>query len=142
MQDRTSSLLAIRPNIDTIDKALNTKEIETFQNDVLRPILKFQNDLLLQIFIDYANQYKGVFFKLSNYEKLSYIQQALSTNQRLRSLILGTIVGLFAVEDYGYYRLNLSALNKRIITMAIQRLQSQLDYLINYNLDFFSQSIG
>ena len=131
MQDRTSSLLAIRPNIDSIDKGLNTKEIEAFQNDVLRPILKFQNDLLLQLFIDYANQYKGVFFKLSNQEKLSYIQQALSTNQRLRSLILGTIVGLFAIEDYGYYRLNSSALNKRIITMAIQRLQSQLDYLFN-----------
>ncbi|MGB2137936.1 MAG: glyoxalase [Flavobacteriales bacterium] len=129
MQDRTSSLLAIRPNIDTIDKSLKTKDVEAFQNNVLRPILKFQNDLLLQIFIDYANQYKGVFFKLSDQEKLSYIQQALSTNQRLRSLILGTIVGLFAVEDFAYYKLNSSALNKRIITMTIQRLQSQLDYL-------------
>ena len=129
MQDRTFSLLAIRPNIDTIDKSLKTKDVEAFQNDVLRPILKFQNDLLLQIFIDYANQYKGIFFKLSNQEKLTYIQQALSTNQRLRSLILGTIVGLFAVEDFGYYKLNSSALNKRIITMTIQRLQSQLEYL-------------
>ena len=129
MQDRTSSLLAIRPNIDIIDKSLKTKDVEVFQNNVLRPILKFQNDLLLQIFIDYANQYKGVFFKLSDHEKLSYIQQALSTNQRLRSLILGTIVGLFAVEDFGFYKLNSSALNKRIITMTIQRLQSQLDYL-------------
>ena len=129
MQDRTSSLLAIRPNIDTINKSLKTKDVEVFQNNVLRPILKFQNDLLLQIFIDYANQYKGVFFKLSDHEKLSYIQQALSTNQRLRSLILGTIVGLFAVEDFGFYKLNSSALNKRIITMTIQRLQSQLDYL-------------
>ena len=129
MQDRTSSLLAIRPNIDNIDKSLKTKDVEAFQNNVLRPILKFQNDLLLQIFIDYANQYKGVFFKLSNQEKFSYIQQALSTNQRLRSLILGTIVGLFSVEDFGYYKLNSSALNKRIITMTIQRLQSQLDYL-------------
>ncbi|MBL6663252.1 MAG: glyoxalase [Flavobacteriales bacterium] len=131
MQDRTSSLLAIRPNIDSIDKSLKTKDVEAFQNNVLRPILKFQNELLLQIFIDYANQYKGVFFKLSNQEKLSYIQQALATNQRLRSLILGTIIGLFTVEDYGYYRLNLSALNKRIITMTIQRLQGQLDYLSN-----------
>lgn len=131
MQDRTSSLLVIRPNIDTIDKSLKTKDIEAFQNNVLRPILKFQNDLLLQIFIDYANQYKGVFFKLSDQEKLNYIQQALSTNQRLRSLILGTIVGLFAVEDFGYYKLNSSALNKRIITMTIQRLQSQLYYLSN-----------
>tara|TARA_Y100000813_G_scaffold156991_1_gene117075 strand:- start:61 stop:462 length:402 start_codon:yes stop_codon:yes gene_type:complete len=129
MQDRTSSLLAIRPNIDTIDKSLKTKHVEVFQNNVLRPILKFQNDLLLQIFIDYANQCKGVFFKLSDHEKLSYIQQALSTNQRLRSLILGTIVGLFAVEDFGFYKLNSSALNKRIITMTIQRLQSQLNYL-------------
>lgn len=129
MQNRTSSLLAIRPNIDTIDKSLKTKDVEAFQNNVLRPILKFQNDLLLQIFIDYTNQYKGVFFKLSDHEKLSYIQQALSTNQRLRSLILGTIVGLFAIEDFGYYKLNSSALNKRIITMTIQRLQSQLDYL-------------
>jgi len=129
MQDRTSSLLAIRPNIDSIDKSLKTKDVEAFQNNVLRPILKFQNDLLLQIFIDYANQHKGVFFKLSDHERLSYIQQALSINQRLRSLILGTIVGLFAVEDFGYYKLNSSALNKRIITMTIQRLQSQLDYL-------------
>ena len=129
MQDRTSSLLAIRPNIDTIDKSLKTKDVEASQNNVLRPILKFQNDLLLQIFIDYANKYKGVFFKLSDQEKLSYIQQTLSTNQRLRSLILGTIVGLFDVEDFGYYKLNSSALNKRIITMTIQRLQSQLHYL-------------
>ena len=62
MQNRTFSILAIRPNIDAVDKSLKTKDIEAFQNNVLRPILKFQNDLLLQIFIDYANQYKGVFF--------------------------------------------------------------------------------
>ena len=131
MQDRTFLLLAIRPNLDSLDKDLNTKEIETFQNDVLRPILKFQNDLLLQIFIDYVKQYKGVFFKLSNHEKMSYIQEALSANQRLRSLILGTILGLFTLEDYSYYRLNLSELNKRIVALVIKRLQSQLEFLSN-----------
>ena len=131
MQDRTFLLLAIRPNLNSLDKDLNTKEIETFQNDVLLPILKFQNDLLLQIFIDYVKQYKGVFFKLSNHEKMSYIQEALSANQRLRSLILGTIVGLFTLEDYSYYRLNLSELNKRIVALVIKRLQSQLEFLSN-----------
>ena len=131
MQDRTFLLLAIRPNLNSLDKDLNTKEIETFQNDVLRPILKFQNDLLLQIFIDYVKQYKGVFFKLSNHEKMSYIQEALSSNQRLRSLILGTIVGLFSIEDYSYYRLNLSELNKRIVSLVVKRLQSQLEFLSN-----------
>tara|TARA_B100000886_G_scaffold324357_1_gene268967 strand:- start:6446 stop:6847 length:402 start_codon:yes stop_codon:yes gene_type:complete len=131
MQDRTFSLLDIRPNIDKIDNSLKTKDIEAFQNNVLRPILKFQNDLLLQLFIDYTNQYKGIFFKLSNQEKVNYIQKAFSTNQRLRSLILGTIVGLFAVEEFGYYKSNSSALNKRIFALVIKRLQSQLEFLSN-----------
>ena len=126
MKDRTSLLLAIMPSIDNIDKDLKSKEIELFQNKVLRPILKFQNNLLLHIFNDYINQFKGEFFKLSSQQKLSYIQESLSKNQRLRSIILGTIVGLFTIEDYSFYRLNKSSLNKRIITMTIERIQSSI----------------
>ena len=47
MEDRKQSLLALRPNIEAINNSLNTKDIEAFQNKVLRPILKFQNHLLL-----------------------------------------------------------------------------------------------
>ena len=85
MQDRTSSLLAIRPNIDTIDKSLKTMDVEAFQNNVLRPILKFQNDLLLQIFIDYANQYKGVFFKLSDHDQICLLYTSPSPRDGLLS---------------------------------------------------------
>ena len=131
MKDRRQSLIAIRPNIDAIDKSLNTKELEGFQNDVLRPILKFQNDLLLYLFTDYAKQYKGVFFKLADQEQADYIQKALNTNQRFKSKVIGTVIGLFTIEDYSFYRLNLSALNKRIITMTIQRLQDQIHALNN-----------
>ena len=123
MKDRTSLLLAIIPKINNIDKDLESKEIESFQNKVLRPILKFQNNLLLHIFKDYINQFKGEFYKLSRQEKLGYIHYALLKNQRLRSMILGTIVGLFTIEDYSFYRLNTSCLNKRIITMTIERIQ-------------------
>lgn len=131
MKDRRQSLIAIRPNIDAIDKSLNTKELEGFQNDVLRPILKFQNDLLLHLFTDYAKQYKGVFLKLADQEQADYIQKALNTNQRFKSKVIGTVIGLFTIEDYSFYRLNLSALNKRIITMTIQRLQDQIHALNN-----------
>ena len=130
MKDRTSLLLAIMPSIDNIDKDLKSKEIELFQNKVLRPILKFQNNLLLHIFNDYINQFKGEFFKLSSQQKLSYIQESLSKNQRLRSIILGTIVGLFTIEDYSFYRLNTSCLNKRIIAMTIERIQSQSEKIL------------
>tara|TARA_Y100000766_G_scaffold120279_1_gene103319 strand:+ start:2683 stop:3096 length:414 start_codon:yes stop_codon:yes gene_type:complete len=136
MKDRTSLLLAIMPSIDNIDKDLKSKEIELFQNKVLRPILKFQNDLLLHIFNDYINQFKGEFFKLSRKQRLSYIHDSLSKNQCLRSIILGAIIGLFAIEDYSFYRLNTSSLNKRIITMAIQRIQSQSEIFSNTTLIF------
>ena len=140
MKDRTSSLLAIRPNIENIDMHIDSKEIESFQNKVLRPILKFQNDLFLHIFKDYINQYKCVFFKLSTQDKLSYIQDALLKNHRLRSVIIGTVVGLFGIEDYSFYRLNKSSLNKRIIAMTIQRIQSQSEIFSNTTLIFRKSS--
>jgi len=129
MQDRNQTLLALRPNIDTITDSLNTKDIESFQNKVLRPILKFQNHLLLHLFVHYARQYKGVFFKLNNQQQLEYIHQSLSTNHSFKSKLIGTVVGLFTTEEYVYYIQNLSALNKRIISMSIQRLQDQLEFL-------------
>ena len=43
-------------------------EVEKFQNDTLRPILKLQNDLLIHVFIQYCQQRKGLFFKLSDKE--------------------------------------------------------------------------
>jgi len=131
MEDRKQSLLALRPNIEAINNSLNTKDIEAFQNKVLRPILKFQNPLLLHVFIDYAKQYKGVFFKLSSQQQLDYIHQSLSTNQRFKSKLIGTVVGLFTIEEYAYYSRNLSALNRRIISMTIQRLHDQLEDLNN-----------
>ena len=44
--------------------AFDTLE-EAFQNHTLRPILKIQNDLLVQVFINYAIKQKSVFFTLS-----------------------------------------------------------------------------
>jgi hypothetical protein len=85
--------------------------------------------LLLHLFIDYAKQYKGVFFKLNNQQQLEYIHQSLSTNQSFKSKLIGTVVGLFTTEEYVYYSQNLSALNKRVISMSIQRLQDQLEFL-------------
>ncbi|MBJ59005.1 MAG: glyoxalase [Flavobacteriales bacterium] len=130
MKDRTSSLLAIRPNIENIDRYIDSKEIESFQNKVLRPILKFQNDLLLHIFNDYINRFKGEFFKLSSKQRLSYIHDSLSKDQRLRSVIIGTVVGLFSIEDFSFYRLNKSSLNKRIIAMTIQRIQTKSEIFL------------
>ena len=50
---------------------------ERFQNQTLRPILKFQNDLFLEVFKNYATKQKGVFFTLTPEKKMNYIENAI-----------------------------------------------------------------
>ena len=71
MQSRDSSLNAIR--LDRISNTIKSEmsSEEYFQNSVLRPIIKFQNDLLLAAFLNFSNKYKNVFFDLSTEKKIT-----------------------------------------------------------------------
>lgn len=102
---------------------------ELFQNNILRPILKFQNDLLIELFIVYATKNKNVFFSLSIEKKNIYIEKATTSDIAFRNQLIGVVVGLFSVEEYLEYAKNSSNLNKRIITMLIERWKSQLQLL-------------
>ena len=105
---------------------------ERFQNQTLRPILKIQNDLLIEIFIAYCLKQKSTFFKLSVSKKLEYIEQNIQRDMKFRDFLKGIIIGFFTIDEYKIYNLNASNLNKRIITMLIERLKSQIQ-LIDIN---------
>ena len=125
MEERTKIVLALRPNIECIKHDLQTGDIEAFQNNTIRPILKFQNTLLIELFLGYCRQYKGAFFKLNMPNQLDYISHSIRTNKNFRSMLIGTIVALFTSEELLVYKQNTSAFNKRIVNMLIQRLQDQ-----------------
>jgi len=74
MNSRDSSLKSIR--LDCISNMIKTDmpSEEHFQNSVLRPIIKFQNDLLIAAFLNFSSKYKNVFFELST-EKKSLISK-------------------------------------------------------------------
>ncbi len=123
---RSQQLKELRPNIPTIAIENATTKLEQFQNQVLRPILKFQNDLLVAIFRRYVIKRKGVFNDLSNEKKLAYIQQVLQRDQNFRNLLVGSVVGQFTIEEYQIFSSNESKLTKRMMEMCIQRMQDQL----------------
>lgn len=102
---------------------------EQFQNATLRPILKLQNDLLIQIFINYCVKQKSTFFKLSVNKKLEYIEQNIQRDMKFRDYLKGIIIAFFTIEEYENYAKNASNLNKRIITMLIERIQSQVQLI-------------
>ena len=128
MTSRNELLSAIKSEKLGVD-FLETLSEETFQNDTLRPILKFQNDLLLQVFINYAVKQKGLFFTLSPDKKEKYIENVIQKDIKFRNALKGIIIGLFTVEEYSNYIKNSSSLNKRMMTLLIERYRSQIQLL-------------
>lgn len=99
---------------------------EKFQNETLRPILKFQNDLFIEVFRNYATKQKGVFFTLSPEKKLAYIENTIQRDIKFRNSLKGIVIGMFTVSEYKEYILNSSNLNKRMMNLLIERIKSQI----------------
>jgi hypothetical protein len=99
---------------------------ELFQNEVLRPILKFQNDLFIASFVNYINKYKRDFYTLTVENKLSIIENAIQKDIKFRNALKGMIIALFTTDEYAIYIKNSSNLNKRMMTLLIERIKSQV----------------
>jgi hypothetical protein len=104
----------------------NSSSEERFQNTTLRPILKFQNDLFVEVFKNYAIKQKGVFFTLSPEKKMSYIENVIQRDIKFRNSLKGIVIGMFTIDEYHDYILNSSNLNKRMMNLLIERLKSQV----------------
>jgi hypothetical protein len=128
MNDRPNDLRRIRPQIGSIKSFDLMGDEEKFQNITLRPILKLQNPLLLEVFQNYIVNHKGVFFELSTEKRLAYIENTIFKNQKFRNALKGIIIGHFTVEEYKEYTLQSSSINKRMMNMVVERLKDQVEY--------------
>lgn len=129
MIDRDHNLLAIRPEIPNAQIHANMSDDERFQNQTLRPVAKLQNDLLIEAFRNYAAKHKNVFYTLTLEKRLNYIANAIQKDIKFRNSLKGMIIGQFTVDEYLKYIENSSALNKRMMNIVRERLQSQIQLL-------------
>ena len=128
METRDVSIIDLRgETIGNITPQSSSEEI--FQNKTLRPILKLQNDLLIQVFINYAVKQKSAFFPLAPEKKMAYIENVIHRDIKFRNSLKGMVIGLFTVEEYLEYIKNSSNLNKRMMNLVIERLKSQVQLL-------------
>jgi hypothetical protein len=65
---------------------------ELFQNDVLRPILKLQNDLFIASFTNFISKYKRDFYTRTVENKLSIIENAIQKDIKFRNSLKGMII--------------------------------------------------
>jgi hypothetical protein len=116
----------IRPELQLMPCA---SEIETFQNNVLRPILKFQNELLLAICKAYVHKYQKSFNGLNAKAQEQLVKRAMKQDPEIRSTTINVVAGIFTSEEYETYLENRAEHNKRIVGMATERVISQLTLL-------------
>ena len=102
---------------------------EVFQNQVLRPILKLQNDLFLAVFLNYLAKNKMALKNQTPEKKEATIENALQKDIKLQNIFKGMIIGLFTTDEYALYLKNSSGLNKRMMGMLMERLKSQVQLL-------------
>jgi hypothetical protein len=103
-----------------------SSEEEAFQNTTLRPILKLQNDLIIATFQFYLIQNNIPFTNYSLDKKMNVIEVAILKDIQFQNTLKGIVLGLFTLNEYTLYSKNTSGYNKRIRSMLIERLKSQL----------------
>lgn len=102
-------------------------QIEVFQNQTLRPILKLQNQIFLLVFKDYALGKNSGFNSLQTEKKQVFIEQSLQKDHTLKNIFIGMTIGMLTAEEMEVYISGKNVFNKRIITMLTERLKSQME---------------
>ena len=125
--NRTEELLKLRPKIKSLQQDLNTSDLEQFQNDKLRPILKLQHEILLALFQSSWSRNKVPFAELKAEEKRTKLDQLFQKDLSFKNQSIGAVIGMLTVDEYTVYTKDTSAHNRRIITMLKQRILSMFE---------------
>lgn len=109
-----------------IPQSGNTTITEEFQNQTLRPILKLQNNFLVDFFRNYASKQNADFNSLSTVKKHDFIEQSVQKDNTLKNTFIGICIGMFTLEELTTYHSDSKNFNKRIIAMLTERLKDQI----------------
>jgi hypothetical protein len=119
MSRETEALQNLRPDVFTENE--HATPTERFQNEVLRPILKFQHDLFVvesksNVILDHC------FKRTIQEEQRAEVKNVFAKNTGIKYQFIGMVTGLMTSEEFQQYQLNKSDFDNRITAMVIERL--------------------
>jgi len=119
---RNENILKARLSIIT-HESKGTLNEESFQNNTLRPILKFQNEIIIAL----VKQHLEDNFMLKNkVDKIKIIENFIQKNQIIKNQLIGLTIGFFTSSEFEFYIQNQTKINKRISQLIIKRVSDQL----------------
>lgn len=114
----------IRPIIKSISELTYNNPGEAFQNLTLRPILKLQHELLMVYVQGYFKKNKIELLGYDTLKKKAILSNCLKNDLRFKTELRGMIIGQFTADEYRTYEGMATDMNKRIMAMLEERLQS------------------
>lgn len=113
------AIIDIRPELNLDSSSYH--DIEKFQNKTLRPILKFQHEIIIQLAY---HKFPALLNVAQSTERSTYLNKMLNSQPILTQLFTGLIVGFFSTVELSFYLRHIVEINKRIKSMTIERIAS------------------
>lgn len=104
----------------------NSKPVEVFQNEVLRPVIKMQHEIILAYI--HSNEQLSVILskKGSRTDFQTRVHTFISKQQDIKNQLIGMVLGMLTEEEFIFYRDHQNDLSKRISQMISQRISDTL----------------
>lgn len=120
-----SELKSIRPEL-FLENSAHTSDIELFQNEVLRPVIKYQHELIMNLVKAHPLFSKVVEHKGPRTEFQQRVKDFISSQTALKNHLIGSVLGLLTETEIVFYTNHSNELNKRIHGMVCQRVADTL----------------
>jgi len=126
--ERAERLKSIRPSIpvDTDD----SRAVEQFQHEVLRPILKLLNPVLLDLIAHTLAKYGTGFTNMDRPEQVRRLENLLGQDSRLKRTLLGMAMGHFTQDEFARYLQDSGEIRRRMVELVTERARSQMDAIV------------
>ena len=98
-------------------------EIEVFQNNTIRPIVKMQHDFLILLFESYLHKRKINFFNFQILKKKESINSIFSKDTTFHHMIIGSVLGHFSDTELQFYIPHSNEIHKRIKKIVKKRIE-------------------
>ena len=124
---RQTTLLQLRLHIHTIAESSESSALEMFQNKTLRPILKLQNQVLVESFKGLNLLKMGAYPRLDGSQKRIWVRNILSKEAITRNVMIGIVLGMMTQEELRFFFDHEKECRQRIMDMVAERLVMQLE---------------
>ena len=122
---RAERLTRVRPVLDL--DTTESRPVEQFQNETLRPILKLLNPTILCLVAERLSRYGVGFADMDRTDQRDRLRNLIKEDGRLKRTLLGMVVGHLTEDELETYLAHKDEVRRRTVPMLLARAQDQID---------------